>query len=66
MNDPLEALLQMMGDTNLYPPNSRYHGTPRALLAGAVIVAAPLAALTLIPGGTKEAEKTAKLAAPKR
>ena len=34
------------------------------VLAGAVIVAAPLAALTLIPGGTKDAEKTAKLAVP--
>jgi len=34
------------------------------VFAGAVIVAAPLAALTLIPGGTKEAEKTAKLSAP--
>jgi len=34
------------------------------VLAGAVIVAAPLAALTLIPGGTKEAEKSSKLATP--
>jgi beta-lactamase regulating signal transducer with metallopeptidase domain len=34
------------------------------VLAGAVMVAAPLAALTLIPGGTKQAEKNAKLAAP--
>jgi bla regulator protein blaR1 len=34
------------------------------VLAGAVMVAAPLAALTLIPGGTKEAEKSAKLSAP--
>lgn len=32
MNDPLEALLKMIGDTSLYPANSRYHGTPRALL----------------------------------
>jgi beta-lactamase regulating signal transducer with metallopeptidase domain len=34
------------------------------VLAGAVMVAAPLAALTLIPGGTKQAEKSAKLVAP--
>lgn len=34
------------------------------VLAGAVIVAAPLAALTLIPGGAKEAEKSAKVATP--
>jgi hypothetical protein len=32
MSDPLEALLKMIGDTNLYPPNSRYHGVERALL----------------------------------
>jgi beta-lactamase regulating signal transducer with metallopeptidase domain len=34
------------------------------VLAGAVVVAAPLAALTLIPAGTRQAEKTAKLATP--
>jgi bla regulator protein BlaR1 len=34
------------------------------VMAGAVMVAAPLAALTLIPGGSKQAEKNAKLAAP--
>jgi beta-lactamase regulating signal transducer with metallopeptidase domain len=34
------------------------------VLVGAVMVAAPLAALTLTPGGTKEAEKSARLATP--
>ncbi len=32
MNDPLAALLKMIGDTSLFPANSRYHTTPRALL----------------------------------
>jgi beta-lactamase regulating signal transducer with metallopeptidase domain len=34
------------------------------VVVGAVMVAAPLAALTLAPGGTKEAENSAKLASP--
>jgi hypothetical protein len=32
MNDPLDALLKMIGDTALFPPNSRYHAVERALL----------------------------------
>ncbi len=32
MNDPLDALLSMLGDQNLYPSNSRYHGIARAVL----------------------------------
>jgi hypothetical protein len=34
------------------------------VLAGAAVVAAPLAALTLIPAGTRQAEKTVKRATP--
>ncbi len=32
MSDPLEALLKLLGDTNLFPPNSRYHLVERGLL----------------------------------
>lgn len=32
MSDPFDMLMQMIGETSAYPPNSRYHRTPRTTL----------------------------------